>query len=118
MSLSHGLCRLAHAGDLVGWQVVHHDDVARLQRRDQGLGDVATEAPAVGGAVKKRGGTQPTRAYSGRDGGRFVVAKRCCKPAALAARGPPLAARHVGGVSGRWILVLPRTVWCLILRLQ
>lgn len=30
---------LAHTGDLVGWQVVHHDDVARRERRRQALLD-------------------------------------------------------------------------------
>ena len=35
---SRCLDRVLHASDLVGWQVVHDDDVARLQHRDEGVG--------------------------------------------------------------------------------
>ncbi len=99
---SRGLDRVLYARDLVGRQVVHDDEVARLQHRDQGLGDEAAEAPAVGRAVKKRGGTQPAGAQNGCDGGGFVVAMRRCEPAALAARSPAVAARQVG-VCGRLV---------------
>lgn len=97
---SCGLDRVLHAGDLVGWQVVHDDDVVGLQHWDQGFGDIAAKARAVPGAVQQRGRAQPARAQGGRDGRGLVVAKRGCKPAALAARRPAIAARHVGGSRG------------------
>ena len=86
-----------HAGNLMGWQVVHNDDVARLQVGHQGLGDVAVEARAVRGTVQKRGRAQPARAQGGRDGHCFVSPLWGCKPAALAARGPAMTPRHFGG---------------------
>lgn len=58
----------------MGWQVVYDDDVTRLQARDQGLGDIVAEAPAVRGTVRQRGRAQPARAQGGRDGRGFVMA--------------------------------------------
>lgn len=44
------LDQLADTSDLVGWQVVEHDRVTRLQGRDQGLLDIVTGAdtPVMG----------------------------------------------------------------------
>ena len=97
-----GLDRVLHAGHLVGWQVVHDDDVVRLQHRDEGLGDIAAEARAVRGSIKQRGGAQPARAQGDSDGRGLLMPARGCEPAALAAWRPTVAPRHVGG-SGRLV---------------
>ena len=92
-----GFDRFAHAGDLVGRKVVHDDDVARLERRRQGLLDIGKKALAVDGAVEDAGRGDPVVAQRGQEGGGLPVAVRHGSPRPAAA---PLAAAvapgHVG----------------------
>jgi hypothetical protein len=70
------LDRLSNAGDFVGWQIVHHDDVAPTQGRREKMFDIGEEARAVHRPVEdaRRGDLIATqRADEGR---RHPVAKR------------------------------------------
>ena len=54
-----------YAGDLVGGEVVHDDDVARGQGRDQGLLDPGKEACAVDRAIENAGRGDPVVTQGG-----------------------------------------------------
>ena len=91
---------LPHAGHLVDAQVVENDRVAALQHRDQGIGDVSQEAPAVRRSVEQGGGDEAAGAQGGGDGGSLVVPVRSGDAAALAPWGSAIGPHHVGGGSG------------------
>ena len=95
-----GLDGLAHPRHLVGLQVVEDDGVARLEHGHERVGDVGSEACAVGGSVEQGSGTQAIAAQGGGDRGGLVMPVRDGEAAALAPRGPTVAARHVGGCGG------------------
>jgi hypothetical protein len=65
--------RLTHAGDLVRGEVVHHHEVARAQRRRQGLLDIREEARPVDRAIEHAGCGEAVVAQRGDDGGGFPV---------------------------------------------
>jgi hypothetical protein len=80
--------RFADAGHFVSGQIIHHDEVARLERRRQLLLDVAEKHRPVHRAVDDGGGreaSQPQRADEGR---RLPVAVRDVADDALTAKGP------------------------------
>ena len=77
---------LVYAGDLVGGEVVHDDDVARGQGRDQGLLDPGKEACAVDRAIENAGRGDPVVTPGGNERG--------CLPVAMGnGRHHPFAAR-------------------------
>lgn len=63
----------AYAQDLVGGEIVHDDDVAGAQGRDQDLLDVDEEGFAVHGAVEDEGRDQAVAAQTGGEGGGLPV---------------------------------------------
>lgn len=79
---------LADAGNLVGWEVVHDDDVAGLQRRREGVADIDAEGIAVHRAIEQPGAVTPSwrRAAT-------KVMVFPCPNGAVAFRRAPLGAR-------------------------
>jgi hypothetical protein len=88
--------RFADAGDFVSGQIVHHDEVALMERRRQLLLNVAEEHVAVHRTVDHGGrceAAQPQRADEGR---RFPVAVGDSVDDALAAKGPAVHPSELG----------------------
>ena len=77
-------------------EVVHDDDVARLQRRHQELLDVGHEALAVDRAVDDAGRGDAVVAQRGEEGHGAPVAVRHLGAQRRAAAMPAVGARHVG----------------------
>jgi len=80
----------------VAGQVVHDDDVAGPQFRDQHLGDIGFESVAVDRPVKNEGRDEAAQRQSADEGRRLPVSMRHAHPKSLAASAAPVAARHVG----------------------
>ena len=95
-----GLDRLADAGDLVGGEIVHDDDVARPQLRGQHLLDPSAGRCTVHGAVGDVGGDEAARGQAADEGGALPVAVRDRAVQAPAARAAAVAPRHVGRGTG------------------
>ena len=95
-----GLDGALDAGDLVGPEIVGHDDVAGLQGRHQDLVDVGAEALAIDRAVEDPRCGQPRDPHRGE--------KRAGVPApaggvvvdARAARCPAVPPKQIGGAAG------------------
>ena len=81
---------------LVGAEIVHDDDVAGLQDRDELLLDIGAEAFAVDRSVEDARGGEPVAAQRAEEGQRAPVAVRGKAAQALALRSPAAQRRHVG----------------------
>ncbi len=77
-------------------QIVHDDDIAGRERRDQELGDIGGEALVVDGTVKDARGVDPIMPQRGKEGQRAPLAKGCLGDELAAARCPAPDRRHVG----------------------
>ena len=84
-----------YAGDLVGGEVVHDDDVARGQGRDQGLLDPGKEACAVDRAIENAGRGDPVVTQGGNERGCLPVAMGNGRHHPFAARCPAITPGHV-----------------------
>ena len=94
-----GSARPDHLPDrrrLVGTEIVHHDDVARLQNRDELLRDIGAEALAVDRSVEDARGRDPVAAKRAEEGQRAPVAVRGQAAQPLASGSPAAKRRHVG----------------------
>ena len=91
---------LADAGDLVGGQVVEHDDIAALKGRGERLADVDAEGVAIHGSVEHPGRGEPRQAQAGDEGHGLPVTEGHAVAAALADRRPAIEARHLGVDTG------------------
>ena len=87
---------LADAGDLVGGQIVHHDEVSGGQRRDQDLLDIGTKLLAVDRAIEHAWRSEAVMTQRGDKGRGLPVAKRSVRDQALAFLTPAVPGRHVG----------------------
>lgn len=84
----------------MGAQIVHHDNVARVEGRDENLLDVSEESIAVHRAVDDAWGGERVCAQP-RDKGRgFPVAMRDFTDQPFAARRPAAQSYHVGRGAG------------------
>ena len=92
--------RLTDAGDLVGGQVVEHDDIAALEGRGEHLADVDAEGVAIHRSVEHPGRGEPREPEAGNQGHGLPVAEGHAVPAALADRRPAVEARHLGVDAG------------------
>ena len=92
-----GLDRLADADDLVGGDVVHHDDVAGPEGGRQNLLDVVAEDDAGQRAVEDVGGRDAVQAEPGDQGRGFPVAVGHRVDQALAPRAAAVGARQRRG---------------------
>ncbi len=87
---------LAHGFALVTTQIVHDDDVAGLERRDEGVLDVALEAGAVDRAVEQPRGVDAIMAQRGQERHGLPSAPRHLGLEPVAPRRPSPERRHVG----------------------
>ena len=71
-----GLDGLTNTLDLVGGQIVHDDDVARIERRGQAVFHVGFESEATHGAVDDERGADPVMTQAGDEGRLRPVAMR------------------------------------------
>ena len=88
---------VAHGGAAVGGQVVHHYDVARLERGHQQLLDVGREGGAVHGAVEHHGRGHSAQPQCADEGCGLPVPMRHRRAAAMPAQRPARASRQLGG---------------------
>lgn len=93
---ARGFNCLPDAGDLMAGEIVHDDDVARCKRRREDLLDISKKAITVHRAVENRRGSQAIKAQGSNEGDRFPMSPGHFVNQALAARGAPIASRHVG----------------------
>ncbi len=83
------LDHLTQARPLVARQVVHDDDVAGTQFRNQDLLDTGLEGVAVDWPVEHLGSNEAANGQRTDEGRRLPVAMRYADPKPLAARQPP-----------------------------
>ncbi len=81
-------------------QVVHDDNVALAQFRDEDLVDVSLESETVDGAVDDERRDEAAQRQGSNEGRGFPVSERNADPQALTARSAAVTARHVGGGPG------------------
>ena len=93
---------LADGGNLVCRQVVHDDDVARLERGCEDALDVSAEGLAVHGAVEQPGSRDAVEPEGGDEGHGFPVPERRRTLHPLAAPGTPVEAGHLS-IDARFI---------------
>ena len=87
---------LAHGGGFVAAEIVHDDDVAWFEDRDELLLDIGAEARAVDRSVEDAGSGEPVAARGAEEGHCAPVAVRGKAAQALAPRPPAAQRRHVG----------------------
>jgi hypothetical protein len=87
--------RLADGGTLVAAQIVHDNDIAGRQRRDQELGDIGGEAFAVDRPVEYAGRIDPVVTQRREEGERPPFAERSMGHELCPARRPAPDRRHV-----------------------
>lgn len=87
----------AHLGSFVAGEVVHDDDIAWLERRDEDAGDVGLEGVAIDRSVEDEGSNHSVGRETSHERGRLRVSVSDADPQALSARRSSVTARHVGG---------------------
>ena len=95
-----GLDQLARGDALVAGEVVHDDDVSRLERWRQDVADIGLEPLAVDRSVQHHRRDHAAQPQARDQCGGLAVAMREAHAQPGAARTPPVAARHVGGRPG------------------
>jgi hypothetical protein len=95
-----GFDQLTHVRPLVAGQIVHDDDVALVQFRDEDLLDVSLESETVDGSVDDKRRDEAAQRQGSNEGRGFPMSVRNADPQALTARSATVTARHVGGGPG------------------
>ena len=99
--LGAALCdRLAHAGDLVGGQVVEHDDIATFEGGCENVSDVGSERIAIHRSIEHPWCGHAGQAQPGNEGHGLPVPERYAIAAAFAHRCPAIEPRHLGVHTG------------------
>jgi hypothetical protein len=93
---TRSLDHLAHAWAFVAGQVVHDDDVATPQFRDQHLGHLGLEGVAVDRPIEHPGGDEAAHGQSADEGRGLPVAVGDADPQPCPTQATPMATRHVG----------------------
>ena len=93
---SHPLQGRPHGRTLVAAQVVHNDDIARGERRQQTLFDIGQKAGAIQRAVEDAGSGHTVVAQCRHEGEGLPVAVRPFRPQPLAPGAAAMATGHVG----------------------
>jgi len=86
----------AERGRLVAAEIVHNDDVAGLQRRQQDLLDIGTEAFPVDRPVEQAGSSKAIVTQRAEEGHGAPATVRCEGPQTLALWRPSAQRSHVG----------------------
>ena len=97
---AHGFDQLTHFRPFVAGQIVHDDDVALAQFRDEDLVDVSLESETVDGSVDDKRRDEAAQRQGSNEGRGFPMSVRNADPQALTARSATVTARHVGGGPG------------------
>ncbi len=92
--------RRPHRRALVGRQVVHDHDIARLQRRAQDLLDVGQEPPPGHRPIQHHRCCEAAQAQTGDEGGGLPVPMQDAGAQPLAAGATPVQAGHFGRGAG------------------
>ena len=92
----HSLNGRPHGGPLVAAQIVHDDDIARGERRQQTLFDRGQEARPVQRAIEDAGSSKPVVAQRRHEGQRLPVAVGPGRSQPLAPGAAAMATGHVG----------------------
>ena len=87
---------LAHREAFMTAEIVHDDNVARLERRDEELLDIGLEAFAVDGPIKNARGIDPVVPQGGNECKRSPMPMRRVPAQALPSRSPAVGADHIG----------------------
>ena len=95
-----GLEGALDAGDLVGPEIVGHDDVAGLQGRHQDLVDVGAEALAIDRAVEDPRCGQPRDPHRGEQRAGLPAPAGGVVVDARAAQCPAVPPKQIGGAAG------------------
>lgn len=95
-----GLDRDAHRFRFVGRQIVHHDNVARLERWNEHLLDIGQERIAAHRAIERHRRCHACHAQRTREGRRLPMPVRDRRHAPLAARCASVHPRHLGRGTG------------------
>ena len=85
-----------HGGPLVAAQIVHNDDIAWGERRQQALFDIGQEAEPVQRAIEDAGSGNAVVAQRRHEGQRLPVAVGPGRPQPLAPGAAAMATGHVG----------------------
>lgn len=88
--------RLADAGDLVGGQVVEHNDIAAPERGREDVADVGSERIAIHRCVEHPWCGQARQAQACDEGHRLPMPEGSAVAAAFADRCPAIKPRHLG----------------------
>jgi hypothetical protein len=94
------LDRRANAGAAMRRQIVHQDEIARLERWHQYLFDIGQEGIAVHRAVEDHGRGQAAKAQSTSEGSGLPMTMRDGRPTTLSAFGAAAEPGHLGGCTG------------------
>jgi hypothetical protein len=78
-------------------EVVHDDDISGLEFRDEELIDIGLKRQAIDRSVENHGRCHSRQSERGDESRRFPMAMGHTHAQPLAARRPPVPARHVGG---------------------
>ena len=89
-----------HAGDLVGRQIIHDDDIAGCQLGHQHVDHIGAEGIPVHRPVEQHGGTQACQAQAGGECRGLPMAVRDGGPAAHPPLGSAPQAGHLGRSAG------------------
>src|SRR5258708_39672353 len=87
--------RLPYTPHLGGGEIVHNDDIAWAQYRDQHLLDPSQEALSVHRTVEKHRRNEARKRETADKGDGLPMTMRNCGAATLAFRGPATKARHL-----------------------
>jgi len=77
-------------------EIIHDDDVAGLEGRDEDLLDIGEETRAIDRPIEHAGGGNPVVTQAGEEGHRPPVPVRNLAEQSCAARAATVGARHVG----------------------
>ena len=93
---TNGLDRCLDAGNLVGSEVVHHDDIAAVERGSQALLDVRQKDFSVHGSLDHQGRRQFVAAQASHEGQGLPGSKRDVPDQPLAPRASTVKTSHAG----------------------
>ena len=85
-----------HGKTFVATEIVHDDDVARCEGRQEELLNIGGEALAVDRSVEDKGRIDPVAAQGCKEGQRAPFAERCLRQQPASTRRPSPDRRHVG----------------------
>jgi len=90
------LNRLLDTSHFVGWQIIHHDDIALAQSRSKKMFDIGQETRAVHRSIKHARGSDFIISQGPDEGRRHPMTVRRKSLEALSTRSPAIEPHHIG----------------------